>query len=172
MAAQYFPVQTIRNMSAHHRDAAAPTGESFSVGSARGARAANPHGLTRALAFRIEDGARVLVYASDAGYGPDGPSREAIALYADADLLIHDSSYTPEDRAAYPDRGLSSSDEALEAALRSRTRRLALFHYDQDYSDRDVDQLLARSRRRAARTATPAPAGRSLAAAEGQTLTV
>jgi hypothetical protein len=26
-------------------------------------------------------------------------------------------------------------------------RRLALFHYDQDYSDRDVDQMFDRSRR-------------------------
>ena len=89
----------------------------------------------------------MLVYASDAGYGPEGPSPEALALYAGADLLIHDASFSPEDRAAYPDRGLSSSEEAIDAALRARARRLALFHYDQDYSDHDIDQLLDRGRR-------------------------
>jgi phosphoribosyl 1,2-cyclic phosphodiesterase len=160
MAAQYFPVQTIKNLTAHIEMRAAPTGVSFLVGSAVVRAHNNPHGLTRSLAFRIEERppatergaarhlAKVLVYASDAGYGPEGPSEEALALYAGADLLIHDASFTPEDRAAYPDRGLSSSDEALEAALRSRSKRLVLFHYDQDYSDRDVDQLLERSRRR------------------------
>ena len=37
----------------------------------------NPHGRTGALAFRIEDGGRVVVYASDAGYGPEGRPPEA-----------------------------------------------------------------------------------------------
>ncbi len=30
--------------------------------------------------------------------------------------------------------------------MRARVKRLALFHYDQDYSDQDVDQLVARGR--------------------------
>jgi phosphoribosyl 1,2-cyclic phosphodiesterase len=175
MAAQYFPVQTIKNLSAQIEMRAAPVGESFSVGHALVRAQINPHGLTSALAFRIEErpaggekaAAKVLVYASDAGYGPEGPSREALALYADADLLIHDASFTPEDRAAYPDRGLSSSDEAMEAALRGRAKRLALFHYDQDYSDRDVDQLLERSRRRVSEREAKLDV---VAAAEGLTL--
>jgi len=32
----------------------------------------------------------------------------------------------------------------VEAAIRAQTKRLALFHYDQDYSDHDVDELVAR----------------------------
>ncbi len=147
MAAQYFPVQTIKNLSARIEMKAAPPGETFRVGGATVRTQANPHGLTSALAFRIEDGDKVLVYASDAGYGPEGPSPEALALYADADLLIHDATFSPEDHAAYPDRGLSSSEQAITTALRARVRRLALFHYDQDYSDHDIDQLLDRGRR-------------------------
>jgi aconitase B len=38
-------------------------------------------------------------------------------------------------------------DDAVEAALRAQVKRLALFHYDQDYSDHDVDQLVRRGRR-------------------------
>jgi ribonuclease BN (tRNA processing enzyme) len=147
MAAQYFPVQTIKNLSARIDLQAAPTGQPFSVGQALVRAHANPHGLTTALAFRIEHGSQVLVYASDAGYGPEGPPAEALALYAGADLLIHDASFSPEDRASHPDRGLSSSEEAIGAALRAKAKRLALFHYDQDYSDHDIDQLLDRSRR-------------------------
>jgi phosphoribosyl 1,2-cyclic phosphodiesterase len=168
MAAQYFPVQTIKNLSARIDLQAAPSGEPFMVGSARVRAHANPHGLTTALAFRIEDGNRVLVYASDAGYGPDGPSPEALALYAGADLLIHDATFSPEDRASHPDRGLSSSEEAIGAALRAEARRLALFHYDQDYSDHDIDQLLDRGRRHL--QGRGASSLELVAAAEGLTL--
>ena len=62
-------------------------------------------------------------------------------------MLIHDSTYSPEDRARYPHRGLASVDEAVAAALGANARRLALFHYDQDYTDADVDLLVARARR-------------------------
>jgi phosphoribosyl 1,2-cyclic phosphodiesterase len=148
MAAQYFPVQTFRNMGATLELRAVEEGQTFDVGRARVRALGNPHGPTTALAFRIEAGGKVLVYASDAGYGPAGPSAEAIALYRDADLLIHDSTYTPGDRAPRHDRGLSSVDEAVAAALGARVRRLALFHYDQDYGDHEVDALVARARRR------------------------
>ena len=73
-----------------------------------------------------------------------GPSREALALYRGADLLIHDSTYTPEDRARYPQRGLASVTDAVAAAVRAGASKLALFHYDQDYTDADIDALVAR----------------------------
>jgi phosphoribosyl 1,2-cyclic phosphodiesterase len=148
MAAQYFPVQTIRNMHADIEMRAIPAGETFAVGRARVRTHVNPHGATTALAFRIEDQDRVLVYASDVGYGSEGPSPGALALYANADLLIHDATFTPEDQARRLDRGLSSLDDALDAAVRAKVKRLALFHYDQDYTDQDVDQLVERGRRR------------------------
>jgi hypothetical protein len=49
-------------------------------------------------------------------------------------------------------------------------KRLALFHYDQDYSDHDVDQLIARGRRLA--ELPGAGAIEVLGAAEGLTLTL
>jgi phosphoribosyl 1,2-cyclic phosphodiesterase len=148
MAAQYFPVQSFRNMGATLDLRAVKIGHAFSVGSARVTARWNPHGhRARALAFRIEDRGRALVYASDAGYGPDGPTREILDLYRGADLLIHDSTFTPEDRAERVARGLSSLVDAVDAAVRAEVRRLALFHYDQDYADHDVDQLVERGRR-------------------------
>ena len=150
------PGPELKNMGAAIEMRPGPGGESFAIGRARVTAARNPHGTTSALAFRIEDGERVVVYASDAGYGPEGPSPEALALYAGADLLIHDCTYTPEDRARADGRGLSSLDDALDAAVRAQVKRLALFHYDQDYSDHDVDQLIARGRRRLAEQRAPA----------------
>lgn len=107
----------------------------------------NPHGATKALAYRFEEGGRSLVYASDAGYPPGGPSEAVRALYQGADVLIHDCTYTPEDRAERMARGFSSIADAVQTAVEAGAGRLVMFHYDQDYSDEMVDALAERARR-------------------------
>lgn len=170
MAAQFFPVQSYRNMGAHIEMRALADHREVQVGSARITAHSNPHGFTEVLAYRIEAEGKVLVYASDVGYDNDGPPDETIAAYRNADLLIHDCTFTPEDRAQRLTRGLSSLDDAVTAATRAQVKRLALFHYDQDYTDHDVDQMVERGRRlldeRGAR------AIEILGAAEGLTLTL
>jgi phosphoribosyl 1,2-cyclic phosphodiesterase len=168
MAAQFFPVQSFRNMGARIEMRALAEGKDVSVGSATVRAVANPHGPTPALAFRIEADGKTLAYASDAGYGPDGPSAAVLDLYRGVDLLIHDSTFTPEDRAQRMERGLSSLQEAVDCAARAQVKQLALFHYDQDYSDYDVDQLVARGRRTLEKKAGPSIA--VIGAAEGLTL--
>ena len=168
MAPQYFPVQTLKNMGATIEITAVAGGLPFEVLGCSVTAAVNPHGRAGAMAFRIDEGGRSVVYASDAGYGPAGPSPEVLALYREVDLLIHDSTYTPEDRARYPQRGLASVTEAVAAAVRARVRKLALFHYDQDYTDADVDLMVERGRRLVGRTAQV----EVLAGVEGLTLLV
>jgi phosphoribosyl 1,2-cyclic phosphodiesterase len=107
----------------------------------------NPHGATKALAYRFEEDGRSLVYASDAGYPPGGPSADVRDLYKGADVLIHDCTYTPEDRAERMARGFSSVADATQAALDAGVKKLVMFHYDQDYSDEQVDALAERGRR-------------------------
>ncbi|HSS02351.1 MAG TPA: hypothetical protein VLM79_35070, partial [Kofleriaceae bacterium] len=93
------------------------------------------------------DAGRTFVYASDVGQPDDtGPDPEAIAFYRDADVLLHDSTYRPSDQATRRNRGFSSYDDAAAAAVAARARRLVTFHYDQDYSDDDVDELVASCR--------------------------
>jgi len=147
MAAQFFPVQSYRNMGARIEMHALSEAGEVRVGRARISAHANPHGPTQALAFRVEEDGKALAYASDVGYGEGGPADAAIRLYRGADLLIHDCTFTPEDHALRVTRGLASLDDAVEAALRAQAKRLALFHYDQDYSDHDVDGLVLRGRR-------------------------
>ncbi len=145
MAAQFFPVQSFRNMGAGIRLHAVDEGKVFRVGAATIRSRGNPHGQTGALSFRIEEADKTLVYASDVGYGAGGPDAAAIAHYRGADLLIHDSTYTPEDRAGLLDRGLSSFEDAVAAAVGAGARKLALFHYEQDYTDHDVDEVVTRA---------------------------
>src|SRR6266478_914877 len=124
MAPQYFPVQTLKNMGATIEIAAVSEGAPFDVEGCRVIACANPHGRSGALAFRIEEAGRAVVYASDAGYPAGGPSEAALALYRNADVLIHDSTFTPEDRRRYVDRGLSSIEDAVAVAVRAAVRTL------------------------------------------------
>ena len=82
MAPQYFPVQTLKNMGAAIDIAALAPGTPRDILGCRVTAAVNPHGRAGAMAFRIEEAGRAVVYASDAGYGPGGPGAEALALYA------------------------------------------------------------------------------------------
>jgi phosphoribosyl 1,2-cyclic phosphodiesterase len=147
MAPQYFPDQTLKNMGASIDIAAIDEGAAFQVAGWTVRARTNPHGRAGALAFRIEDDGQAVVYASDAGYGSGGPPPASVDLYRGADLLIHDSTFTPEDGRRYADRGFSSVENAVDAAVAGQVKRLVLFHYDQDYSDAEVDGLCARGRR-------------------------
>jgi phosphoribosyl 1,2-cyclic phosphodiesterase len=147
MAPQYFPVQTLKNMGAGIEISAVEEGVPFQVSGCTVRAHTNPHGRAGALAFRIEEDGRSVVYASDAGYGAGGPPAASIDLYRGADVLIHDATYTPEDGRRYADRGFSSVEDAVSAAIAAGVRRLVLTHYDQDYTDADVDALCARGRR-------------------------
>ena len=131
---------------------------------------ANPHGTTTSLAYRLQENGRSLVYASDAGYPPEGPTDAMLSLYRDADVLIHDCTYSPEDRALRLSRGFSSYVEAVDAAVRANVKHLVMFHYDQDYADDFVDELKARCR--AELDARGGAAIELTAAAEGLTLTL
>ena len=148
MAPQYFPVQTLKNMGATIEIAAVAEGTPFSVEGCRVVARTNPHGRSGALAFRIESEGRVVVYASDAGYASSGPPEPSIDLYRGADLLIHDSTYTPEDRRRYLDRGFSSIEDAVLCAARARRQEAGAVSLRPG--------LQRRRRRRAVRARPPA----------------
>ncbi len=152
MNPHFMPVQSLRNLGAKIAFSALDADEERAVGGLRIRGRFNPHGSTRAFAFRIEetDGAgtsRSLVFAPDAGYPSGIPSDEMLDLYAGADVLVHDCTYTPEDRRVRVSRGYASIDIAARVAARAKVCTLAMFHYDQDYADDQVDALFERCRR-------------------------
>jgi phosphoribosyl 1,2-cyclic phosphodiesterase len=148
MDPNFSPLQTLKNFSAKFEVRAAVCGEPFDAEGATVVASEHPHGATSALAFRMEEAGRVFVYASDVGYLGDGPSPEAIEHYRGANVLLHDSTYRPADQATRRNRGFSSYEDACAAAIAAKVERLVTFHYDQDYSDDDVDQIVAECRRR------------------------
>jgi len=170
MDPNFSPLYTLRNLGAAFDVRAVVPGEPFMAGSVKVTAWPNPHGSTTALAFRLEEAGRVFVYASDAGYPDTGPTPEVLALYRGADVLLHDTTYTPADQATRRNRGFSSYEQAADAAIAAGVGRLVTFHYDQDYSDTDVDAL-----RDACRAYLDAHGGRAIqvvAAAEGLELEI
>jgi phosphoribosyl 1,2-cyclic phosphodiesterase len=170
MNPNFSPLYTLKNLGAAFTVRAVVPGEPFTAAGVRITAQPNPHGTTTALAFRIDDGTTSFVYASDAGYGPDGPTLAVRALYRGADALLHDTTYTPAHQAHRQARGFSSYEQAADAAIAAGARRLIAFHYDQDYTDADVDALAA-----ACRAYLDAHGGRAIElipAAEGLELTI
>ena len=150
MNPHFSPLYTMKNLGAAIDMHGVEGEQAIHIGTTGGVKVTsclNPHGATTALAYRFESDGRSLVYASDAGYGPEGPSPEARRLYAGADVIIHDCTYSPEDRAARVNRGFASTEDAANVAIEARCKRLVMFHYDQDYADDVVDALAERTRR-------------------------
>ena len=146
MDPNFSPLQTLKNLSATFEVRAIRCGTSFETEGLVVTAREHDHGSAKALSFRIEELGKTFVYASDVGYPESGPPPEAIAHYANADVLLHDTTYRPEDQATRRNRGFSSYEEAIAAAIAAKAKRLVTFHYDQDYSDDDVDAIVARCR--------------------------
>jgi phosphoribosyl 1,2-cyclic phosphodiesterase len=148
MDPNFSPLQTLKNFSArfevHAIDLAVPLVVDGLTITAR----LHPHGATTALAFRIDEAGRSFVYASDVGQPCDsGPDPDSVAFFRGADVLLHDTTYRPTDQAKRRNRGFSSYEDAVAAAVAAGVGRLVTFHYDQDYSDDDVDEIVASCRR-------------------------
>ena len=148
MDPNFSPLQTLKNFSARFDVHAVVVGESFEAEGVSITAREHPHGASTALAFRLTEAGRTFVYASDVGQPTDaGPDPDAIAFYRGADVLLHDATYRPSDQATRRNRGFSSYEDAAAAAVAAGVKRLVTFHYDQDYSDDDVDELVASCRK-------------------------
>jgi phosphoribosyl 1,2-cyclic phosphodiesterase len=168
MNPHFSPVHSLRNLGAEIEFRSVQEGAPFEVEGVTVRGRSNPHGRYTALAYRLEDRSGSVVYAPDAGYD-QGPGPEVADLYRGATLLIHDTTYTPEDQEARRPRGQSSIEGAARAAARAGVRTLVMFHYDQDYTDTQVEELERRCRGYLDRE----PGGRDVAlvaAREGLTL--
>ncbi len=171
MDPHFSPIHSLGNLGAKIEVRAAREGIPLEVEGVKVVGRFNPHGRYSALAYRLEEGDASLVYAPDAGYAGGTPSDEICALYRGASVLIHDCMYTPEDQAARVSRGHSSIADAAKVAAMCQVGTLVMFHYDQDYTDDDVDVLKQRCRE----LLDAEPGGESVklvAAAEGLTLDI
>lgn len=91
--------------------------------------------------YRISCEGKVVVYASDVNHPPDGIAPSTVELAQDADLLIHDAQFTPEEKQQRQHWGHSSWLEAIQVAQQANVRRLALFHHDPMHTDEELEEI-------------------------------
>jgi phosphoribosyl 1,2-cyclic phosphodiesterase len=95
--------------------------------------------------------------------------QEYIDFCRDADLLIEDSPYTPEEYASKAGWGHACIDDVVDMAVISGVKRLALFHHDPSHSDEQMDRIIAGCQSRLSPSERPFEC---FAAREGQRVTL
>ncbi len=107
------------------------------------ARQTSSHPLDGAVIYRIEFAGRRLVFATDVEW-KDQCDPEFLEFVKEADLLIHDAQYTPDEyyqgKQGY---GHSTLEMATEVARTARVRKLILFHHEPTYDDNKLDAMQA-----------------------------
>jgi len=104
----------------------------------------------RAMIYRLMHEGKRVIYATDNelpfNWKQDGRSTlhevdRFIRFFADADLLIHDAQYTPEELEHRRGWGHSSWPDSVDLAIAAGVKQLVLFHHDPDHSDSFLDAV-------------------------------
>jgi phosphoribosyl 1,2-cyclic phosphodiesterase len=99
------------------------------------------------VGFKIEHPRRKVVFATDHEHGDAALDRGLVNAARDADLLIHDAQFTPEEyRQSKVGWGHSTWKNATDAAREAGVRELALCHHDPDRHDAAVRDIVAQAR--------------------------
>ncbi|MAD61514.1 MAG: MBL fold metallo-hydrolase [Myxococcales bacterium] len=98
------------------------------------------------VVYKIAAGGYSAVFATDVEHGGESLDQDLAALCQDCDLLIHDAQYTEAEyygQCGPPRKGWGHSmwREAVDLAIQTNARRLALFHHDPGRSDEAIDQI-------------------------------
>lgn len=103
----------------------------------------HPNGAT---GYRIESGGTVIVHASDFEHGNKNLDRKLREHAQNADILIYDAQYTPEEYVSHQGWGHSTWMEATRVARDCNVKRLVLFHHDPDHDDESMNAILGDAR--------------------------
>ncbi len=105
---------------------------------------------TPTMGYRVSSGGATVVYATD--HEPFSSPTGALIHPGDlrhmeflqnADLVIHDAQYTPDEYAGKPGWGHSTLEYAADVAMNGGAKRLALFHHDPTHTDSMIQRLEA-----------------------------
>ncbi len=105
------------------------------------------------FSFRLEHGARRIVYATDHEHGDPTTDQALIEFARDADCLIYDATYMQtEYESLRRGWGHSTWYAAVRTALAARVRQLVLFHHHPEHKDEELERVLAVAREEFAAT--------------------
>ena len=93
-----------------------------------------------AYSYRIEIEGKVIVFVTDVEH-IDGIDQRVVNIAKDADILIHEAQYTPEELEMHKGWGHSSWEQAIEVAKLANVKKLFITHHDPDHSDDFLDEI-------------------------------
>jgi phosphoribosyl 1,2-cyclic phosphodiesterase len=100
-----------------------------------------------ASGYRLERNGAVIVHASDLEHGDKKYERILLDHAQNADVLIYDAQYTPEEYESKQGWGHSTWMEAVRTAKEANVKQLILFHHDPGHEDRFMEQIVQDARK-------------------------
>jgi len=100
-----------------------------------------------AWGYRLESNGASIVHASDLEHGD--PKLDSVLRHhaQNADVLVYDAQYTPEQYESKKGWGHSTWLEATRVASEARVKTLVLFHHDPSHDDATMTRLVEDARR-------------------------
>jgi len=94
----------------------------------------------RAFSYRIEIEGKIIVYITDVEH-IDRIDQRVVDISKNADILIHEAQYTPEELVKHKGWGHSSWAQAIEVAQLANVKKLFITHHDPDHDDKFLDNI-------------------------------
>jgi phosphoribosyl 1,2-cyclic phosphodiesterase len=144
MANPYFPVNMGVMASQRHFSSPDNVPANLQGATLRSAPLNHPQGC---VGYRIDADGGAFVLATDNEPGSPVHDRALSDLARDADVLVYDAQYTPEQLAGEKKGwGHSSWLEGVRIAQECNVKNLILFHHDPDSDDAHIDGLVLKAR--------------------------
>ena len=97
--------------------------------------------------YKFIEGGKTFIFLTDneLGYRHSGGRsfKDYVEFAAGADLLIHDSEYTPQEYQTFIEWGHSVYTDVLQLAERAAVKKCGLFHINQERTDDQMDDMVS-----------------------------
>lgn len=94
------------------------------------------------ISYKLESDGKRIVVATDREHGHKALDEAFLSFAKDADILIHDAQYTPDELNERRGWGHSSWEQAAQVAMRVKAKQLVLVSHDPFRSDDAIDQIV------------------------------
>jgi phosphoribosyl 1,2-cyclic phosphodiesterase len=92
--------------------------------------------------YRIEDGGKSIVYATDNEHTEGEIDPDMKFLAQDVDALIYDAHFTDAEFPKYKGWGHSTWEQGVRTAKALNVKKLILFHHDPNHDDAFIDRIV------------------------------
>lgn len=99
------------------------------------------------IAYRFDSGGKRFVLAMDTEHPEAGVDERLAGFCRDADILVYDAMYTPEEYHGKKGWGHSTWLAGVELAQAAGVQQLSLIHFSPDHTDSVIDDFLTKARK-------------------------